>query len=76
MMGWEHVLRGRLVNSWFLAHDLYIQQRHFKSAYSSQVFGPHLIRALFSLSLQTWNHRNQLYCSNNYGIFCAEKASA
>ena len=60
-IGWDQLLRGRICNTWFLAHDMYVSQRMFEQQYSSKVFGPRLVQHLLQLSLKTWTHRNEFY---------------
>jgi len=45
MIGWDHLLCGRLANSWFIAHSEYAQQRHLPSQYQSSTIGPKMVQA-------------------------------
>ena len=59
----EHVLRGRLAHTWFVAHDTYISSCDLDSKYLSQVFSPQLVKHLLQFSLQFWFRRNSFYYS-------------
>ena len=52
---------GPSVTTWFLAHDMYVQQRGFHNSFYSQVFGACLIKSLLTFSLPIWINRNQFY---------------
>lgn len=45
-VGWDQLFCGRIVNTWFIAHDLYMNQWGLKQSYISQVLGPRLVKHL------------------------------
>ena len=57
-IGWDNFLAGRLSSSWFVAHDLYADNRNLPSHLYSSIIAPKLIRSLWNYSLCTWTQRN------------------
>ena len=63
LIGWDHLLCGRLAKSWFTAHDYYFLDRGLHHTKTSKIIGPKIILLLWKFGLSFWYLRN----GNIYG---------
>ena len=54
LIGWDHLMCGRLAKSWFTAHDYHFNDKQLHDSKATTVIGPRVILLLWKFGLSFW----------------------